>query len=319
MNRGKQDVISLLNQSYSFLSISGKNSDFFSSVSKDAFFFRGEAASHMLSIPAGGEITYTVPVRFTQTRLPYAVLCYMKSGEGTLSSINNASFCSDEASAASQDASLVLSSGDLLFFPAHTSCSFATARTPFTCEVFYLTGELLCDYAPFLCAETGFFCDNRANLDGILCQLLDRLPALLPKEDALSSLHISAILHLILSTLAQSAQPRQDASLPAHVAQMKEIFDTDYQNPHSLPELETQLGISRYRLCRDFSKHIGISPLQYLNQTRISAARSLLRSTNLTIREVGIAVGIENTTHFINLFKKSAGITPLQFRQTSIL
>ena len=45
MNRGKQDVISLLNQSYSFLSISGKNSDFFSSVSKDAFFFRGEAAS----------------------------------------------------------------------------------------------------------------------------------------------------------------------------------------------------------------------------------------------------------------------------------
>ena len=46
--------------------------------------------------------------------------------------------------------------------------------------------------------------------------------------------------------------------------------------------------------------------------------RTLLRTTTLTIREVSAAVGIENTTHFINLFKKDAGITPLQFRQSSL-
>lgn len=320
MNREKQAVISLLNQSYSFLSISGKNNDFLSSVSEDAFFFQEEAAaSHVLSVPAGGEITYTVPVRFTQTCLPYAVLCYVKSGEGTLSSIKNMQISSAKEHAVSQEQSLALSPDDILFLPENTACNFATARTPFTCDVFYLTGGLLSDYTPFLCGKTGFFHRSRAELDGVLCQLWDSLLAHLPKEDSLSCLHISTMLHLVLSTLAQSAQPEPDSTLPAHVVQMKEIFDTDYQNPHSLTELETRLGISRYRLCHDFSKHIGTSPLQYLNQTRIHTARSLLRSTNLTIREVGIAVGIENTTHFINLFKKNAGITPLQFRQTSML
>ena len=55
-----------------------------------------------------------------------------------------------------------------------------------------------------------------------------------------------------------------------------------------------------------------------LNRIRLKAARTLLRTTTLTIREVSAAVGIENTTHFINLFKKDAGITPLQFRQSSL-
>jgi len=48
---------------------------------------------------------------------------------------------------------------------------------------------------------------------------------------------------------------------------------------------------------------------------RINEAKHMLRFTNLTIHEIGSAVGIDNTTHFINLFKKNAGITPLQFRQ----
>lgn len=63
---------------------------------------------------------------------------------------------------------------------------------------------------------------------------------------------------------------------------------------------------------------IGVPPIQYLNRVRLKAARTLLRTTTLTIREVSAAVGIENTTHFINLFKKDAGITPLQFRQSSL-
>lgn len=318
MNREKQAVISLLNQSYSFLSISGKNSDFLSSVSEDVFFFREETdASHILSVPAGGEITYTVPVRFTHTCLPYAVLCYVKSGEGTLTIRRNQT--SSDHHASSQEQSCTLSSDDLLFIPENMACNFATARTPFTYDVFYLTGGPLSDYVPFLCEETGFFHHNRTELDGALKKLWEFLLAHLPKEDSLSCLHISAMLHLVLSTLAQGVQPACDTALPAHVAQMKEIFDTDYQSPHSLTELEALLGISRYRLCHDFSKHIGTSPLQYLNQRRIHTARYLLRSTDLSIREVGAAVGIENTTHFINLFKKSAGITPLQFRQTSVL
>ena len=67
---------------------------------------------------------------------------------------------------------------------------------------------------------------------------------------------------------------------------MKEIFDTDYAHSHSLAALESALGVSRYRLCHDFSDCIGIPPIQYLNRVRLKAARTLLRTTTLTIREV---------------------------------
>lgn len=42
--------------------------------------------------------------------------------------------------------------------------------------------------------------------------------------------------------------------------------------------------------------------------------KNLLESTNLRIHEVGSAVGIDNTTHFINLFKSLTGLTPQAYR-----
>ena len=65
-----------------------------------------------------------------------------------------------------------------------------------------------------------------------------------------------------------------------------------------------------------FQDCIGVPPIQYLNRVRLKASRAAAHDNPHHPREVSAAVGIENTTHFINLFK-DAGITPLQFRQSS--
>ena len=141
-------------------------------------------------------------------------------------------------------------------------------------------------------------------MDDIVWRILPYLSRELLSDEPVSSLHLTAMLSLVLSSLAASRRTASTPSLPAHVARMKEIFDTDYAHSHSLAALESSLGVSRYRLCHDFSDCIGVPPIQYLNRVRLKAARTLLRTTTLTIREVSAAVGIENTTHFINLFKK---------------
>ena len=46
-----------------------------------------------------------------------------------------------------------------------------------------------------------------------------------------------------------------------------------------------------------------------------SKARALIESTDLSIGAVGAAVGIPNTTHFINLFKEKLGVTPQVYRE----
>ncbi|SCZ76853.1 helix-turn-helix domain-containing protein [Pseudobutyrivibrio xylanivorans] len=103
-----------------------------------------------------------------------------------------------------------------------------------------------------------------------------------------------------------------------HVTRLKKILDTRYQEAHTLDSLQEELGLNKYRLCRDFSKTYNIAPLKYLNTVRMSKAKELLLDTENTIVEIGNAVGIPNTTHFINQFKKETGDTPLKYRQHHI-
>ena len=103
--------------------------------------------------------------------------------------------------------------------------------------------------------------------------------------------------------------------VPSYLMQIKKLFDEHYQENYTLDALEQKFDKSRYRLCREFSHYFGQSPIQYLNHRRIREAKVLLLSTNLSVHEVGSAVGIENTNHFINLFKKETGATPLVFKQ----
>ena len=88
-----------------------------------------------------------------------------------------------------------------------------------------------------------------------------------------------------------------------------------YGENYSLDELENTYSVSKYRICREFSKYYGASPVQYLNHKRIEEAKKLLLTTNDTIHEIGSKVGIHNTNHFINLFKRETGATPLAFKQ----
>lgn len=306
MNYQAEHTAALLDRAYAFQSVSGKNASFGNSIKEQSFFFRTctESFRESMAIHAGGQITYTVPLKYEQAPLPYAILFFICTGEGSFSFQGN---------------DIPLVPNTLLLFPADTPLLFTTSHTPFSCYAFYLSGSVLTDYLPQLCGEDGFLKKGLGETSDIPWRLLPNISEQLSSEDENSALYLSTIFHLILSSLLADKKKRESVSgLPEHLIKMKQIFDSDYRSPHSLKELESILGVNRYRLCRDFSTHIGISPVQYLNQVRLTRAKDLLLSTNLTIHEVGSMVGIDNTTHFINLFKKNTGITPLQFRQTYI-
>lgn len=292
----------LLNEAYTFKSVRGKNSSFLQSVSEMPFYFRSCALASRdnLCVHAGGQINYNMPVSFRQSNLPYTVLFIITSGSGAFSI---------------EEQGFSVCANDFILIPPETCLSFKTARTPFAYDVFYLSGCVVNDFLAALCTDSKYFYRGITQIDNTIRRLLPSMLAMLPSDTDDAALHLSTLFHLAFSAMLD-AQRKEDAALnfPAHVRQMLQIFDTDYALPHSLEDLEQELGINKYRLCRDFSAHVGCSPIQYLNQVRLREARHLLRTTDLTIREVGSAIGIDNTTHFINLFKKNAGITPLQFR-----
>jgi YesN/AraC family two-component response regulator len=60
---------------------------------------------------------------------------------------------------------------------------------------------------------------------------------------------------------------------------------------------------------------MGISFKEYLINLRVTKAKELLKSSNLTVSQISESAGIENVTHFINLFKDRENCTPLKYKK----
>lgn len=103
--------------------------------------------------------------------------------------------------------------------------------------------------------------------------------------------------------------------VPAYIADMRRRFQTNYSDPFSLDELASEYGVNKYRLCREFAKYYEYTPIQYLNKIRIDKAKELLLNTDEKIVDISQIVGIENSNHFIRLFKEKTGVTPLTYRK----
>ncbi|WP_124065948.1 AraC family transcriptional regulator [Clostridium sp. E02] len=120
----------------------------------------------------------------------------------------------------------------------------------------------------------------------------------------------------ILTAAILTPSAYRDDFAPPYLRKMKKIMDTQYASPQSLTQFEMILGISRYRLSREFHNLYELPPLQYLNRRRIEESKKLLQDPAITVYEAGRLVGIDNTTHFIRLFRKYAGTTPANYRSS---
>lgn len=60
---------------------------------------------------------------------------------------------------------------------------------------------------------------------------------------------------------------------------------------------------------------MNMTPLNYLRKVRMENASSLLLSTEYSIQEISVMVGIMDANYFVKLFKKEYGETPSEFRK----
>ncbi|MDO6421722.1 GlxA family transcriptional regulator [Saccharophagus degradans] len=83
-----------------------------------------------------------------------------------------------------------------------------------------------------------------------------------------------------------------------------------------LNDVAQLFSMSPRTFTRRFKNATGHTPLHYLQNIRIDVAKDLLQTSNLSVSEIMFRVGYHDPTHFTNLFKKSLGVTPSQYRTT---
>ncbi|GAA5157137.1 MULTISPECIES: helix-turn-helix domain-containing protein [Amycolatopsis] len=100
----------------------------------------------------------------------------------------------------------------------------------------------------------------------------------------------------------------------AHLRRAKDWMDAHYAEPLDVARLAAVAGWSRSHFIRCFAAAYGETPKAYLTRRRIERAQDLLRSANLTVTEVCVAVGFTSLGTFSRRFTELTGRTPTQYR-----
>ena len=103
--------------------------------------------------------------------------------------------------------------------------------------------------------------------------------------------------------------------MPDYVRSALKLLDSNFREKILLDNIAQSIGVSKYYLSREFKRYVGQTITEYITDKRINYAKELLRHSPLSISEIADRCGIHHVTHFINLFKRSEGMTPLAFRK----
>lgn len=98
-----------------------------------------------------------------------------------------------------------------------------------------------------------------------------------------------------------------------------DIINNNIGNPQlNVEMISKKIGISRVHLFRKLKELTNQSTRDLIRNIRLQQAAALLSSKNLTIKEVAVATGFSNLTHFSNAFKELYGVPPTIYVETHL-
>ncbi|MFT6866900.1 MAG: transcriptional regulator GlxA family with amidase domain [Cyclobacteriaceae bacterium] len=98
------------------------------------------------------------------------------------------------------------------------------------------------------------------------------------------------------------------------VLNIQEYVEKHFSEKISVEHLAEQTTTSSRNLVRRFKKATNNTPIEYIQRVRIEAAKKKLESTTMTILQVMVSSGYNDDKAFRTIFKRYAGLTPLEYR-----
>lgn len=149
-------------------------------------------------------------------------------------------------------------------------------------------------------------------------EILQQLYMLAGSSDYVRDMRINESLSVLLTLLMQESWNPDNSAVSKkrmELVSVKNYMDEHYVEKITLDDLEAQFFINKYYLLKIFKETYGVTISSYLISRRITRAKQLLRFTQMTIDEVGCAVGMDGAGYFSRMFKKSEGISPKEYRK----
>ncbi len=146
---------------------------------------------------------------------------------------------------------------------------------------------------------------------GRIRQMLEWMLELWPARDADTQTTLDAMLHAIIYAYAGTAGRAQDQLVLAIRAWVCEHLAL----PIYLDDMAAVVGMNRFHFSRAFRRSAGRTPMRFVRELRVDAARALILSSSLPLRTIASRVGFTDEFQLSRVFRLVNGQPPTSLRR----
>ena len=151
-------------------------------------------------------------------------------------------------------------------------------------------------------------------------KILDMIYKTAKTEDYMRDMKLNSLIsELLVFIMEESWHPSNANSTSlksAHVVNIKEYLDNNYNKKISLDDLANSFYINKYYMVRAFKAEYDVSIVEYLTRIRIDHAKELLRFTDNSLTDIAEQIGYSDVNYFNRVFSKVEGMSPTKYRKS---
>ena len=135
------------------------------------------------------------------------------------------------------------------------------------------------------------------------------------RRNAADTFYSLSMLYLFLSIIAASSQDDSLKGGNLYVDQAMAYIRSHIAEPLKTEDIARYVGLNRSYLSALFKEQTGLSPLKYIQRSRLTKAQHLLESSRLSVASIAYACGYQQPESLMKIFRQQYGMSPSAYRK----
>lgn len=126
------------------------------------------------------------------------------------------------------------------------------------------------------------------------------------------------ITHWVIRSILGETLDVRSISSNYTVGRVQQYIERHYGENITVATLAKLCFVSESTLNRLFKQELGLTPFEYLIETRVTKARLMLMRKDISVTDISLRCGFNSNSHFATCFKNLIGMSPSDYRKKLI-
>lgn len=133
----------------------------------------------------------------------------------------------------------------------------------------------------------------------------------------LNVLEYKGLILMLLGSYIKKLHIPSESKYPRFISDSLKYIDMHKDRTLNLnvKDIAEKFNVSYEYYVREFKKHVGISPKQYIIKIKMEYIKMLICKTDMSMAEIAFMTGFSDQTYFYNCFKSYYGTSPNKYRE----